>query len=239
MPPRQHGLGIGADLVGDIAGAPQRAVAAHDDEVNFSALHEVARGVVGNDVVRNSLLGQLPSRERRPLRAGPGFITKHMEPPSGRLGGIQGCRGRADVHAREPAGVAVGQHPRAVPDEFAPVPANGPTFRDAAVGEFLRRRQGQRLLFGDTRARREGGPDFRQDVDRIHRRGPRGGEGVEHAVEMPLECPQAAPGKSAGALRQTVGGGCRNGGRPAHHHVANGGGGLPIIAAGHDLERVR
>ena len=61
------GFGVSADLVGDFTGAAERPVAADDDEVDFSALHEMTGGVVRDDLVGDSLLGKLPGRQRGAL----------------------------------------------------------------------------------------------------------------------------------------------------------------------------
>ncbi len=84
----QDRLGVGADLVGRIAGPTQYAVTPHDHQVDLPALHQVPRGIVRDDLVRNALLGEFPSRERRPLAPGPGLVTKDVKIPAGGLGGI-------------------------------------------------------------------------------------------------------------------------------------------------------
>jgi len=52
---------------GDLAGVAKRAVTADDDEVDLAALHQVPGGIVGDDVVRDALLRQLPRGEDGPL----------------------------------------------------------------------------------------------------------------------------------------------------------------------------
>lgn len=60
----EDGLGVGADLVADLAGAAEDAVTADDDKVDLTALHEPASGVVGEDLMRDALLRQFPRGER-------------------------------------------------------------------------------------------------------------------------------------------------------------------------------
>ena len=45
----QHSLGVRPDLVRHFAGAAERAIAADDHEINLSALHQMAGGIVGDD----------------------------------------------------------------------------------------------------------------------------------------------------------------------------------------------
>src|SRR5439155_11014914 len=58
--PSQDCLGVGADLISDFAGAPQSAIAADNHQINFSPLHQVSAGVVGDDLMGNVLLRQFP-----------------------------------------------------------------------------------------------------------------------------------------------------------------------------------
>jgi len=57
MPPGHYCLSVGADFVGDLAGAAESAIAADDHQIDLPALHQVAGRIVGDDLVRNSLLG--------------------------------------------------------------------------------------------------------------------------------------------------------------------------------------
>src|SRR5438445_13849503 len=74
----QDGLGIGADLVGDLAGAAESTVAADYNQVDPAPLHEVAGGAVGDDLVGDALLGQFPRRQGRALGAWTGFVAEDM-----------------------------------------------------------------------------------------------------------------------------------------------------------------
>src|ERR1019366_2166747 len=51
----QNRFGVSADFVRNFAGAAECAVAADNDQINFAALHQVAGGVVSDDLMRNSL----------------------------------------------------------------------------------------------------------------------------------------------------------------------------------------
>ena len=112
----EDGFGVGADFVGDFAGAAEGAVAADDDEIDFAALHEMAGGVVGDDLVRNFLLREFPGGESGALGTGPGFIAEDVEFFALGLGGIHRGGGAADVDKRQPAGVAMGEDAHAVAD---------------------------------------------------------------------------------------------------------------------------
>ncbi len=107
VPLGQDGLGVGADLVGHLAGAAQRAIAADDDEVDLSALHQVSGGVVGNNIVRDALLRQFPSGEDGALRSRPCLVTINMERFFLGLCGVHWSSGGADIHECQPASVAV------------------------------------------------------------------------------------------------------------------------------------
>ena len=103
-----EGFEVGADFVGDIAGAGD-AVGACDDEVNEAVLHEVAAGVVGDDGVGDVLMSEFPGGESSALIAGAGFIGPDMDGDAGGVGGVDGGGGGAVVNEGEPAGVAVGE----------------------------------------------------------------------------------------------------------------------------------
>ena len=105
----EHGFGVGANFIGDFAGAAQYAIAADDDEVDLAALHEMAGGVVGEDMVRNFLLGQFPGGKGGALGTRAGFIAEDVKVFALGLGGVQGGGGGPEIDKGEPAGVAVGQ----------------------------------------------------------------------------------------------------------------------------------
>ena len=87
-----------------------------------------------------------------PWERGPGFVAKDVKLPSLRLRGVERRGGAADIHEGQPAGVAVGEHVHAVANQLGAVPADGLAMPHVFVGEFLRRRQRQRLLFLDRLA---------------------------------------------------------------------------------------
>jgi hypothetical protein len=95
---------------GDLeSGAAQRAIAAHDDQIYFAALHQMSRGVVRDDLMGNPLLGQFPGCEGRPLRARPRFTTVHMKLLSLLLRRVHRSGSRADIDKGQPSGVTMSQ----------------------------------------------------------------------------------------------------------------------------------
>ncbi len=183
----EDGLGVGADLVGDLAGAAEHAIGADDDEVDFAALHEVAGGVVGDDVVGDALLGQFPGGEGGALGAGSGFVAEDVEPAAGGVGGVEGGGCGADIDEGEPAGVAVGEDAGAVGDEGQAVFAEFPAMADVLVGEGFGGVEGLGLLFGDGGGGVEGGEDAAHGVDGVDGGGSGAGEGLEDAIGVALE----------------------------------------------------
>ncbi len=137
MPRGHDGFGVGADFIGHFAGAAECAVAADNDKVNFSALHQMAGGVVGDDLMGNFLLRQFPRRQRGALRARTCFVAPDVESFPGGMRRInrRGCR--ANVHKRQPAGVAMGQYPGAWPYQFSAVPPDGLAMAHVFIGKFL------------------------------------------------------------------------------------------------------
>ncbi len=135
MAPRQHGLGIGADLVGDVPGATENAVRSDDDEIDLAALHEMAGRVVGDDMVGDALLAEFPRSEGGSLGTWAGFVAVDVEFPSGGLGGVERRRGGADIDEGQPAGIAVGENVHAFADEGKAVFTNLPAMTDILLGE--------------------------------------------------------------------------------------------------------
>ena len=107
MAVRQYGLGVGADLVGDLTGLPQHPVAAHDHQVDLAPAHEKSGGRVSDDLVADALLSKFPCGERGTLAPGAGLVAVDMKLSASSLGRIhRGC-GRADIDEGQPSGVAV------------------------------------------------------------------------------------------------------------------------------------
>ena len=107
------------------------------------------------------------------------------------------------------------------------------------VGEFLGRRQPERLLVFDRLASFHCLAHLDHRVDRINGGGPRGFQGLENGFDLALELPQVAPAEGARALGQTVGGGGADCACAAHYHVLDRPGGLAEIRGGNDFELVR
>ena len=236
---RQHGLRVGANLVRHLAGAAQRAVAAHDDQVNLPAPHEEAGGVVGDDLVRHALLRQLPRGERRALRARARLVAEDVELAARRLRRIHRRGGGADVHEGQPAGVAMREHPHAVANQLRPVLADGFAMRHVLVGEVLGGGEGEGLLLGDGGAGGHRATHIKHRVDGVHS----GGAGLlqhgENFFHIRLKLHQVLAAKRPRALRQPVSRRRADGSRAAHDHVADGDGGGAEVARADDLELVR
>ena len=238
VPLGQDGLGVGADLVGHLAGAAQRAVAAGDDEVDLAALHQMTGGVVGDDVVRDALLRQFPSGEDGALRARPCLVTKNMERFAIGLCGVHRCGGGADVHERQPAGVAVGQHASTLADERFAVLAKRFAVGDVILGELFGGGQGLLLPLGNGVA-----GHLRQHpahgVERIDGGEARLGERVVHLGQVLLERLESTPAKSPCALREPVSRRSADRARAANDHVGDGPAGFAVVGGGDDFEFMR
>ena len=235
----EHGFRVGADLVGDFAGAAERAVAADDHHIDLAALHQVTGGVVGDDLVRDPLLRQFPGGQRAALATRPGLIAEHMEFFSLRLRGIHRGRGGADIDERQPAGVAMRQDLHAVADELRAVPADLFAMADVLVREFLRggKREGLFLFDGIAAAHRR--QHIVHRVDRIDSSRPRGFQGPVNGFNVGRKIFEMIATECPRALCQAVSRGGADRAGAAHDHVPDGIGRLPEIARGDDLEFVR
>ena len=239
MPPGKNSLSVGADLIGDFTGATQRAIAAHNHQVDLSALHQVAGGVVGDDLVGDSLLCKFPCRERCALGTRPGLVAVNMKLPSARLCGVKGRGSAADIHKGQPARVAMREHVHPVANQLRAVPTDVLAMTRIFVGEFLRRGQRQRLLLLDRLAGAHGLSHVIDGVDRINSGRPRGFESLAHHFDVPKEFHEVPSTESARALSKAVGRGGANRARSAHNHVFDGPRGLVEVACREDVELVR
>ncbi len=239
MVPRQHGLGVGADLVRNVARAAEHPVAAHDDEVDFAALHEVARRVVGDDMVRDALLRQFPRGERGTLATRPRLVAKNVEPPAFRLRGVQRRGRRAHIHEGQPSRVAVGQHPHPFPDQRRTVCPQFAAMPHVVFRECLRRTKRQLLPGPDPVSSSHRRPHPQHRVHRIHRGRTRFFQGREHPVHVPLEPGRRITPELAGALGKPIRRGGTDRSRAPHHHVPNRGRRGTVIGHVHHPELVR
>jgi len=73
---RQHGEGVGADLVRDVA-IGGYAVGADHDHVDLAFAHEVPGHAVGDEGAGNAFPHQLPCRKPRALQVGSGLVRDH------------------------------------------------------------------------------------------------------------------------------------------------------------------
>src|SRR6266850_7678511 len=104
----QDRFGVGANLVGDFARAPQGAIAADDYQVDFAPLEEVSGGIVRNYIVRDALLGEFPRCKRRALATRTCLVAEHVEFLAFGLRGVDRRGGAADIDERQPTGIAMG-----------------------------------------------------------------------------------------------------------------------------------
>ena len=102
VPMGQHRLGVGADFVGHFPGAPKGAVAADNNKVYLAPLHQVAGGVVGDDLMGDLLVRQFPRRQRGALAAGARFVAERRG-ICGRLFGRRKAARSRCRHPRRPA----------------------------------------------------------------------------------------------------------------------------------------
>ena len=147
MPLRQNSLGVGADLVATSPVRPRvRSLPTMTKSISPRCIKWPA-ALSAMMWCGNFLLRQFPGGQRRALGTRPGFIAKDMKFFALRLRGIHRRGGGANIHKRQPARVAMGQHVRARPNQSGPVPSDGFTMTNIVIGRFLRRRQRERLLF--------------------------------------------------------------------------------------------
>ena len=199
----------------------------------------MAGGVVGDDLVGNALLGQFPGGQRRALAARAGFVAKDMELPAGALRRVERRGGGADVHAGQPAGVAVREHAHAVADQPGAEPADGLAICDARVGESFGRGQRQSLSGGHRWPPAHGGPHLAHGIDRVDGGRPRCRQRAFDPVHVPAKGGGGPAAKCPRALRQAVRGGGGDGRGAAHHHLPDGSGGVAIVNGRDGLEPVR
>ena len=217
-----EGFEVGADFVGDIAGAGD-AVGAGDDEVDEAVLHEVAAGVVGDDDVGDVLMSEFPGGESSALIAWAGFIDPDMDGDACGVGGVDGGRCGAVVDEGEPASVAVGEDVDGLSGGFA-----GGDVLDEGEAMLTDGGAGGGVFVGDA-------VGFGEGVF-----GPGGGWEGEEVVELAFEGPGEVDG--GGAAVEFVGfgdegsGGVRGGGGFAGgegHAIGGGGADAAGAADGH------
>src|ERR1700761_8808306 len=94
-------------------------------------------GIVGDDLMRNFLLSQLPCCQCRTLGTRTCLVTKHMEFFSCGLGGVHWRSRRSHVDKCQPAGVAMGEDLHAVFNQFCAVLSNVLAVMNVLIGEFF------------------------------------------------------------------------------------------------------
>ena len=110
-------LQVGADFVAHIP-VRRGAVGADNHHIHLPALHQVATGIVHNQMVRNAMGVHLPACQQGALIARAGLINPDMDRYA-RLNRVIHRRGRrAPIHRGQPARVAMGQDIHRLPRRF-------------------------------------------------------------------------------------------------------------------------
>ena len=117
---------------------------------------------------------------------------------------VHRCGGGADVHERQPAGVAVGQHASTLADERFAVLAKRFAVGDVILGELFGGGQGLLLPLGNGVARSFAPASRRMALSGSTAVGARLGERVVHLGQVLLERLESTPAKSPCALREPV-----------------------------------
>ena len=130
----QHGDGVGADFVGDVAVGGD-AVGADHHAADAAGLQEVAGHVVGDERGGNAVLLQFPDGEARALQEGAGFIGEDVDGFAGFDGGADHAERGAVSGGGQRAGVAVREHGLAVGNQRRAVAADGAADGDVFLAD--------------------------------------------------------------------------------------------------------
>jgi len=233
VPVRQHGDGVGADLVRRVTVGGD-AVGADHDAVDQALRHERTGAGVGDQAERDPLALELPRGEPRALQERARLVYPDHADLAGRPGGLDDADRRAIPRRGEGARVAVGEHPRALGEEGRAVLAH-PEVGLEVLG-VNRLRAGEQIPHHrvPSRALRVGEDlvGASQSPAQVHRRRPRAAEQLRNLLE--------AGGESGGAgvrsnrphpQHQTVGRGDADRRRAAHRQPADGVGDLLGLGA--------
>src|SRR4029077_8412012 len=87
----------------------RRAVGADDAEIDLTALHQVAAGIVSDHGVRHAVLAEFPGRQAGALVARPRLVDPDMDRQTGIVRLVDRRQRRAPVDGGEPACIAVGE----------------------------------------------------------------------------------------------------------------------------------
>ncbi len=126
-------------------------------------------GVVRNHLMRDSLLRQLPSRQRRALGTRPRFTAKDVELLSLLLRRIHRSGGRTIIDKGQPAGVAMSQQSGTRPDQPCAVRSQSTALFHAGLSEFLSGGNGGGLFVFDGESVGNPPANPLDCIDRIHR----------------------------------------------------------------------
>ena len=129
---REHGDGVGADLVGDVA-VGRNAVGADDDEVDEPLAHQRSGHVVGDDGRRNAVAHEFPRGEAGALEERPRLVGQHLDLLALLVRGADDPEGRAVAGGGERAGVAVGEDARAAGHDLGAEGSHRPAARHVLV----------------------------------------------------------------------------------------------------------
>ena len=144
---------IGADLVANVA-VRGDAVGPHDREVDHAVLHQMAAGIVADHRMRHAVLAQLPGGERSALIARARLVDPDVDRQTAVMREIDRGRSGADIHGRQPAGIAMGEHV----DAFARLLSRGDGFDQRQAVTADRLIDGD-ILVADFRSAAIGGGD--------------------------------------------------------------------------------
>ena len=149
---RGERLEVSADLVADVA-ICGHTIGADDHEVDHPVLHQMTAGAIGDHGMRHAVMTELPRRERGALIARAGLVDPNMDGMAAVVRQIDRSSGRAPIHRRQPAGIAMGQHVDALTgllsrrdrlDQRKAVMADTLVDRDVFFGDLARARIGCR-----------------------------------------------------------------------------------------------
>ena len=129
---REHGHGIGADLVGGIAVGGD-AVGADDDDVDVAGAHQRSGHALGDDRGVDALAHQLPRGQARALQERTRLVGDDRDPLALLDGRADHAERRAVAGRGQRAGVAVREHAGAVGHHRRAVPAHRPAVGDVLV----------------------------------------------------------------------------------------------------------
>ena len=193
----QDGFGVGADLVGHFAGAAKGAVAANDDQVDLAALHQMAGGVVGDDLMRNASAGRVPRQSASRPGSAAGFRRnkRGIFLPWAWAAYSGAVALPTSTNASQPALQWVRMFmPLRI--SFAPCRPMSWQWRTSSLANSSAAASASACCSSTVCAGAHGGADLVHRVDRVNGRGPRGFEGLVDGFDVPAELRRLRPRKA-------------------------------------------